>query len=382
MNERERFLATLRFERPDRVPFTPGGGRRSTRQRWKREGLPADVRNIHAYIQQLIGIEVPKPTQPVVGHGIVTTMMPEFEERVIEERPDSRIVQDWKGNVCEIGKEFGPSDLRGAPDFCTRSWLKLPVESRDDWPDMARRYDPDQPGRFPEDFDDRCRILRDRDYAVTWVFTGPFWQLREWCGFEGLCMLMLDDPGFVEEMVDFWERYIAGMLERALDRFTPDSIMIQEDMAYKEKPMVGPQQCRRFLSRCWTRWGRIIREAGVPIYEVDSDGHVGLLMDEWIAAGVNCNSPLEVAAGNDLPALRRKYGKAMAYRGGVDKRAIAAGGQTLRDEIDRLRPVIDGGGYIPGCDHAVPSDVSWPNFVEYCRLLADATGWLHANANR
>ena len=55
---------------------------------------------------------------------------------------------------------------------------------------------------------------------------------------------------------------------------------------------------------------------------------------------------------------------------------LAKGGQALRDEIDRLRPTIDAGGYIPGCDHGIPPDVSWPNFVETCRLLAEATGWL------
>jgi hypothetical protein len=42
----------------------------------------------------------------------------------------------------------------------------------------------------------------------------------------------------------------------------------------------------------------------------------------------------------------------------------------------RLRPVIEDGGYIPGCDHGVPHDVSWPDFVNYTRLLAEATGWL------
>ena len=29
-----------------------------------------------------------------------------------------------------------------------------------------------------------------------------------------------------------------------------------------------------------------------------------------------------------------------------------------------------------GSDHGVPSDVSWPNFVQYTKLLAKATGWL------
>ncbi len=380
MNERERFIAALTYGPVDRVPFTPGHGRRSTRARWHREGLPEGV-PVDVCIRDLLGIESASPS-PRVHPGIVTTMMPEFEEKVIEERPGSRIVQDWKGNICEIGKGFSPADLRGAPDFCTRSWIGLPVESRDDWADMARRYDVDQAGRLPDDFAERCRRLRDRDYVVTWSFTGPFWQLREWCGFEGLCMLMLDDPEFVDEMVAFWRRFISGMLERVLDKFTPDLITINEDMAYKEKPMVGPEQCRRFFTGCWSQWGRLIRDAGVPVYEIDSDGHVGLLLGEWIESGVNCNSPMEVAAGNDLPAYHREYGKAMAYRGGVDKRAIAAGGAVLGREIDRLRPVIDAGGYIPGCDHGVPSDVSWPNFVEYCRLLAEATGWLSEHAHR
>jgi len=42
----------------------------------------------------------------------------------------------------------------------------------------------------------------------------------------------------------------------------------------------------------------------------------------------------------------------------------------------RVTPVIKGGGYIPGCDHAVPWDVSWPNYLYYSQLLAKACGWL------
>ena len=66
----------------------------------------------------------------------------------------------------------------------------------------------------------------------------------------------------------------------------------------------------------------------------------------------------------------------MAFRGGVDKRAIAKGGAAIEGEIARIRPVIASGGYIPGCDHGVPSDVSWPDFVRYVGLLARATGWI------
>jgi hypothetical protein len=66
----------------------------------------------------------------------------------------------------------------------------------------------------------------------------------------------------------------------------------------------------------------------------------------------------------------------MAFRGGVDKRAMARGGQAIRDELRRIEPVLRDGGYIPSCDHGVPGDVSWPDFVDYSRLLAEMTGWL------
>jgi uroporphyrinogen decarboxylase len=67
----------------------------------------------------------------------------------------------------------------------------------------------------------------------------------------------------------------------------------------------------------------------------------------------------------------------MAYRGGIDKRAIAAGGQVMRDEVMRVvPPLLEDGGFIPGCDHGVPPDISWPNFMAYTGLLAQLTGWL------
>jgi hypothetical protein len=45
-------------------------------------------------------------------------------------------------------------------------------------------------------------------------------------------------------------------------------------------------------------------------------------------------------------------------------------------ELERIAPVVRDGGFIPSCDHGIPSDVSWKNFVDYCRQLAEMTGWL------
>ncbi|MFH1708887.1 MAG: hypothetical protein ABIF71_13365 [Planctomycetota bacterium] len=44
MTPRRRFLETLLFGKPDRVPLDPGHGRESTRDRWYGEGLPTPRR--------------------------------------------------------------------------------------------------------------------------------------------------------------------------------------------------------------------------------------------------------------------------------------------------------------------------------------------------
>ena len=375
MNDREQYLATWLFGKPERVPLCPGYGRKSTLDTWHRQGLPTEVGTYNEYAYRLAGGTRAWP-QGGASFPVNERMVPMFEEKILEDRPGSRVVQDWKGNICEIGKEFTPDYLRNAIDFVTRRWIKCPVESRADWVAMQRRYDAAEPSRLPADAEALGRQLTGRSHILQIHFSGPFWQLREWVGFENLCTLFYDDPGLVRDMIAFWDDHIARLLERVLRYVTPDVVHLSEDMAYKSFSMISPAMTREFLLPTWKHWGEIVRNAGVPVYGMDSDGFIGELIPLWIEAGINVCDPIEVAAGNDLPAFRRQFGRNMAYTGGVDKRAMAKGGATIAAEIERLRPVIDAGGYVPGCDHGVPSDVSWPNYVEYVRLLAGATGWL------
>ena len=58
---------------------------------------------------------------------------------------------------------------------------------------------------------------------------------------------------------------------------------------------------------------------------MDSDGFVGELVPLWIEAGINCCEPVEVAAGNDLPALRRHYAAKAAAMAAALTAALPAG---------------------------------------------------------
>jgi uroporphyrinogen decarboxylase len=257
----------------------------------------------------------------------------------------------------------------------TRKWHKFPVETREDWENMKWRFDPNAPGRFPDDFEERCAAMQDRDYLVVIGFNGPFWQLREWCGMEGLCILMATDPDFVMEMAEFWTEFASATMRPILERVQLDAVHLSEDMAYKAHSMISPAMTRRFLQPSYDRWVKEIRASGCPIVDMDSDGYIGELIPIWIESGITVCDPIEVAAGNDIIAFREQFGRQMAYIGGIDKRAMAAGGQVMRDEVMRVAPLIADGGYIPSCDHGVPPDISWPNFIEYTRLLAQLEGW-------
>lgn len=384
MTPRERFLETLLFGRPDRIPFAPGGGRESTRRTWREQGLPPD-RDYMDVIRERIDAERERrglppadfhPRRPVVDLGVSFRMIPTFEEKILEHKDGHYIVQDWMGAVTEISDEYDYTYIRNAIDFVTRKWHRFPVQSREDWEQMKWRFDPRDPQRFPDDFDARCAALRDRDYPLVVAFNGPFWQLREFCGMEGLCALMLTDPGLVHDMARFWLEFCLETVKPILERVAPDMLHFSEDMAFKEHPMISPDMTREFCAPCYRAWIEEARAAGAQVFAVDSDGRIDLLIPVWLECGVNCIDPLEVAAGNDINAFRAAFGRKLAFRGGIDKRAMAAGGAVLDAELARVRPVIEDGGYIPGCDHGVPPDVSWGNYQDYCLKLAELTGWL------
>jgi uroporphyrinogen decarboxylase len=240
---------------------------------------------------------------------------------------------------------------------------------------MMARYDANDPARIACD-QTTLEALRDRDYVWTVAFSGPFWQVREWVGFESLCTMLIDEPAWVAEMIDFWKEYVATLLRRLLTMAVPDHVHVSEDMAYKRFAMISPTMAREFLLPTWRYWCDILRGAGVRVVGMDSDGFIGELIPLWIDAGFTMCDPIEVAAGNDIVEFRRQFGRSMAYRGGIDKREIAKGGSAIDAEIRRIEPVIRSGGFIPSCDHGVPADVSWQAWLDYCHALAKTTGWL------
>ncbi len=223
MNNKERYIKSTLFGKPDRITFSPQSGRESTREAWHKQGLPANIKanEITKYAFSLIGSPYEFPASGQIFF-VDERMNPLFEEKILEVFETTHIVQDWKGNICEIAKKFSPEYLRSGIDFVTRRWVKCPVENWDDWQAMKNRYNANDPARLPADASALGAKLGERTWPITFHFSGPFWQMREWLGFEQLCVLFYDDPDMVRDMVAFWTDYVTQLMENAFKYVIPD----------------------------------------------------------------------------------------------------------------------------------------------------------------
>jgi len=82
---------------------------------------------------------------------------------------------------------------------------------------------------------------------------------------------------------------------------------------------------------------------------------------------------MEVAAGVDVRVWREKF-PTLAFLGGIDKRALALGPEAIDKELERVKPVVAKGRYIPDLDHLIPDDVSWENYCYYALKLKQLVG--------
>ncbi|MCY2924887.1 MAG: hypothetical protein NT031_05515, partial [Planctomycetota bacterium] len=86
--------------------------------------------------------------------------------------------------------------------------------------------------------------------------------------------------------------------------------------------------------------------------------------------------PIEVGTWHACIApWREQYGRELRGVGGMDKKVFAQDRAAVEAEVERLRPLVELGGFIPCPDHRIPPDALWDNVRYYCDRM-------HATFNR
>ena len=360
MNARERFLKVCEFERVDHPPrWDCLGFWGQTVERWRQEGLPADVSP-----EQYFGMD-PRPCIPVDAGFCHVPYRPAFEHKVLEEDDRTVTYTDSQGIV--------KRDRKGNAEVSFPQFLKFPCEGRADWESLLWRLDPSDPGRYP-DWQELAPKLAGRQDAWGMLMCGGYGWPRNLFGEEHLAYMYYDDPVLMHEIMEFWEQFYKTIFSLTLPNVDIDYIYFWEDMAFKNGPLISPKMFEEFMFPHYQALIEHIRRLGVKHILVDSDGNNHVLLDLFADAGVNIFFPLEIAADMEPLAIREKYGRKLVLWGGIDKRALAVDKAAIKHELTRKVPrMIDSGGFIPAIDHSVPPDVPFDNYVYYTELLRELT---------
>ena len=363
MNDRDRFDAIMHYQPVDRTLIWDFGFWDDTLPVWAEQGLPkyVDKWNQHEFFGMDFGLE-----RGQWEVGVRSSLVPHFQVKVLEDLGDHEVVQQADG-VRVLRKKVLGSIPQPQSHLLTdrESWNKH----------FKPRLDPSHPDRLPKDWDLRVQRFKDpaRDYIVVVPGGSLYGWLRNWMGVENLSMVLYDDPAWFGEMVETVTDCIVGTLERIFAsgvRF--DACGMWEDMAYNAGPLMSPRHFKQYLVPNYRRITDLLHRHGVDVCWVDCDGNIDKLIPLWLDAGVNTMFPVEIGTwGADPVKYRQQYGKDLLIMGGFDKHILAQGRKEIAAEIHRLAPLVEEGGFIGFCDHRVPPDVPYENYLFYLETVRD-----------
>ena len=353
MNDRERFIAAVLGQPVDRPPFWLFWGPwATTLRRWEREGKPPEADH-----RLFFGAD-----HAPASVSVNTGPCPRIEPVVLAEDEDYRVFYDSWG-IKRRDYKHGES---------MSEFLEFPVKNRRDWEAFREQYlNPDDPRRLAGSWREQAQAWMAQGipiqlgyYPDGGVF-GPYrWLMGDEEGLAALCTM----PDLAHEIMDHITSVYLAVWEQVVKEVRVDVIHLWEDMCYVAGPLISPRMWEEFLGPNYRRIKAFADRHAIPVISVDTDGQPDRITPPMMRAGVNLLFPMEVAAGCDVNEWQRKY-PTLGMMGGIDKRALARGPAAIDRELERIRPAVERGRYIPDLDHLIPDDVSWENYCYYAEKL-------------
>lgn len=383
MTPRERIKAVINFQKPDMLPWCEKFFD-ETVVKWLGEGLPADeviviewevrsgrvsllnwpiVKGFNPYsyfgCYNYSGLSVPLDLGPI----------PRFKQRIMRETERYLDVLTQTGAVA---RRFRQAQYVW---YSMPTFLDFPVRDHETWKEYKERLDPYDPRRYPKDWTKEAYMEAFKDYqkgGTAICISGFYGFGAQLMGIPTFISMFYKDPELIEDMAEHWEFFTIETVKDAAETLknSIDMVFWWEDMAEKHGPCISPRLYRKFLLPHYKRVTSFFRRNKIDRILMDSDGNINPLLDLLIEAGITGLWPLEVNAGMDAIAIRKRYGKKLFLIGNLDKRELAEGGERMRREVASKVPKLkEMGGYVPGADHVVHVEFRFRKFEEYARYM-------------
>lgn len=374
MASRDRVVAALRHEEPDRVPLNMS--------------LTLDA---YVRLREHLGM-APDPSARVDRLSEVRPSMDLVERLGIDLTyvrlrgvPSRHLAEpDVEGNLIdEWGAEHGVLQLPGGSHLT--EVVRSPVEGLepDDidldafpWPD------PDDPARTFGLEEEARRIYTETDLAITGRFGGPILETAFYIrGYQQWMEDLVAEPEFamalLDRVADIMIRLDAAGI-RAAGRYLTILRVSGEDLGMQDRTLFSPATWRDILrpvlARRWKAARRLLDEVAPETFLLlHSDGSFREFIPDLIADGIQVLDPLQVhIPGMDADGLKRDFGARLAYHGAIDTQDLLPfrSPSAVAAETERcIRALGPGGGYILAPVHNVQPDVPPENLVAMVETL-------------
>lgn len=358
MNTRERFVKFFTRTKGIRPPFQHVfGPLPETLERWKTEGMKHDDDWFYE-----AGFEGNPHRQYGNMFPVNGFICPEFEERIIGDDGETRIVNSKWGETKKVL-------VKGESLPYT---LNSPVRDFKTWHPIKERLEFDSDQRFPSGWDNICKSFEDDDIPsfIGGLPCGFYGASRELFGVENLSLAFYDNPELVNDVLDTLCELWCRLYQHVAARTKIDFVFIWEDMCFKNGPLISPAIFREFLLPRYKRLTSAVRDAGIDIIFVDSDGDVTELLGLYAEGGGTAVLPFEIQSGVDVETASRSFPD-LFLLGGIEKSLPSKDHVIIERELERISRLLEKGRYFPHADHTTPPNVSYEQYVSFYRKLGE-----------
>jgi len=370
MTPRDRVLTVLNHEEPDRVPIVIGvsnatGIKMQPYQRIKRIiGVKAPDKFLYQW-PELGTAEVDEATMVRLHsdvRGVLDLEPAATRRRNQNRRPHDDCIDSWGSGQLEVTPGYWFPGIHPLIDATTVEEL----ENYPYWPDM------NDPSRVAHVADDARRLAAQNEYAIMatpWLLF-PFERAHAMQGMEAFLLNMAMYPDFARALLEKIAGYCKVLMGRFLNELgdNVDIIKIGDDLGTQESLMISPQMYRDLLMPIHADFIDFIKARTSAKIFFHSCGDVFPLIEDFIDIGVDILNPIQTSSGkmSDLAALKKRFGRNIAFCGGIDSHRILPYGsvEEVRQEVHRVIDLLGtGGGTMIGAVHTVMDDVPPENVL-------------------
>jgi uroporphyrinogen decarboxylase len=207
-----------------------------------------------------------------------------------------------------------------------------------------------------------------REYAYGLHCGSLFGLIRNFIGVENCSYLYVDDEPLFDEIIQTVGELCFQCVKSTLETGAKfDFAHFWEDICFKNGPLVVPSVFAEKVGPHYNRITGLLKQYGINIVSLDCDGLIDSLLPIWLENGVNTMFPIEVGTWNaSIAPWRKQFGKELRGVGGMNKVVFSRDRKAIDTEIERLRPLVELGGYIPCPHHRIAPDAKWDNVRYYC----------------